>query len=124
MARSARDAVGVRERQTGVATVVDGWQGPRGGRRWEEELDGVLHRERWDDDAPFDEPYEEPWRGSWGAPSGRSLGRVTDVDLRTTRRDHVTTIVLIGDRVVDVVTRPTRGSEYECAALELDDARY
>ncbi|MGG5259134.1 hypothetical protein [Phycicoccus avicenniae] len=97
--------------------MVDGWQGSRGGRRWEEDLDGVLRPDRWRNDEPT---------GSWGEPWGgysRGESRVSDVDLLSTRRDEVTTIVLIGDRVVDVLRTPVHASEYACAALELEDRR-
>ncbi len=102
----------------GVTRMVDGWPEPRGGRRWEEDLDGVLRPDRWRDD----EPTGDGWGAAWDAPYGRSAGRVSDLDLLSTRRDRVTSIVLVGDRVVDVVQRPARGSEYECAALELEHA--
>jgi len=36
---------------------------------------------------------------------------------------ELTEVVVIGDRVVDVVRRPVSGSGYECAALEIEDER-
>ena len=54
--------------------------------------------------------YDEPDAGDddVGGPPG--AGRLGDV----------TSVVLIGDQVVDVVRRPVSGSGYECAALELE----
>ncbi len=54
--------------------------------------------------------YDDPDAGGddgWGPPGAGRLGDLTSV-------------VLIGDQVVDVVRRPVSGSGYECAALELE----
>ena len=58
-------------------------------------------------DVPYDQ--HDPGRDDgWGSGAGGGLGNLTQV-------------VLIGDRVVDVVRAPVSGSGYECAALELRD---
>ena len=54
------------------------------------------------------------WSDPYGADEDDYLSR----DLR-----QVTEVVVIGDRVVDVVQRPVHGTGYECAALEIEDER-
>ena len=60
---------------------------------------------------PLDAPDED-----WGDPLYDELSVDHGVGARL---GELTKVVLIGDRVVDVVRRPISGSGYECAALEL-----
>lgn len=59
----------------------------------------------------------DDWLDEYGA-DDVSRGGYLSADLA-----QLTQVVVIGDRVVDVVRRSALGSDYECAALELEDER-
>lgn len=101
--------------------MVDGGEGGRRHERhWQTDLDGVL-RPEWGRDLPPGPAGRGAWDGPWDDEPYRAAGLVGVGDLLTSRTDLVTRIVLVGDRLVDVVRTSARGSEYECAALEIED---
>ena len=69
----------------------------------------------------FEDPGDDP--GPYGLDPGGtapSYGRYGDAPAYgSVRLGDLTTVVLVGDQVVDVVREPVAGSGYECAVLEL-----
>ncbi|MBM6404947.1 hypothetical protein JQN72_11910 [Phycicoccus sp. CSK15P-2] len=88
-----------------------------GQRGWDDEWRPPA--EPWDEDVRYGVPTPAPSR-PWDALLDEVLGEGASGRAPSGR---LTQVVLVGDRVVDVVRRPVAGSEYECVALELEDER-